>query len=311
MTIHRPFRFGIIVHATRSRDEWIATARRAEDLGYSTLLVPDHFGDQFAPLPALMAAAEATSTLRIGSYVLDNDFRHPVMLAKEAATLDVLSGGRFELGIGAGWERAEYKQAGIPYEAGNVRAGRLQEAVQIIKGLFAEEPVNFSGAHYTVNGMKGYPRPLQQRRMRLLIGGGGRRMLALAAREADIVSIAPRVKADGSRLDVSDALPVATDQKIAWLREVAGERFNDLELNMIVFDAVVTAHQQQAAQPLAERLGLSVEQALEIPHRLFGSVEQISNSLQARRERYGVSYISLFEESMEAMAPVVARLAGK
>ena len=141
----RPFRFGVIVYQAKSKDEWVAKARRAENLGYSTFLVPDHLEDQLAAVPALVAAAEATTSIRLGSSVFDNDFRHPVMLAKEAATIDLLSGGRFELGIGAGWAQSEYKQAGIPFDAGSIRVSRLEETLHIIKGLFAGEPLNFSG----------------------------------------------------------------------------------------------------------------------------------------------------------------------
>src|SRR5229473_8319904 len=162
MTTLRPFRFGVSVHQARSKEEWVATAQKAEALGYSTMLMPDHLGDQFAPVPALLAAAEATHTLRIGSYVFDNDFRHPVMLAREAATLDLLSGGRLELGLGAGWQRAEYEQAGIPYEPAGVRISRMEEALHIIKGLFADGPLSFSGNYYMVADLEGYPKPVQR-----------------------------------------------------------------------------------------------------------------------------------------------------
>jgi probable F420-dependent oxidoreductase len=153
MNEQRPFRFGVIVSQTCSKDEWIARARKAERLGYSTVLIPDHFGDQFSPVPALVAAAQATTSLRIGSFVFDNDFRHPALLAKEAATLDVLSGGRFELGIGAGWLQAEYEQAGIPYQPGRIRTNKLDEALHVIKGLLAEGPVTFAGNYYTITGL--------------------------------------------------------------------------------------------------------------------------------------------------------------
>ena len=170
MTTQRPFRFGVSVHQARSKDEWIATARQAEALGYSTLLMPDHLGEQFAPVPALLAAAEATQTLRIGSFVFDNDFRHPVMLAKEAATLDVLSGGRFEFGLGAGWERAEYEGAGLPYDPPAERVRRMEESLHIIKGLFADEPVTFSGKYYQLKDFEGHPKPVQRPHPPILIG---------------------------------------------------------------------------------------------------------------------------------------------
>src|SRR5438876_677403 len=204
MSKPRPFRFGVSVHGSKSRAEWIGIARQAEALGYSTLLIPDHLGDQLSPIPALVAAADATSTLRIGSLVFDNDFRHPVMLAKEAATLDVLSGGRFELGIGAGWLRSEYEQAGIPYDPPGVRVGRMEEALQIIKGLFADRPVTFSGTYYKVSALEGQPKPVQRPHPPILIGGGGKRILSIAAREATIVGFLPIVRPDGSGPDLTD-----------------------------------------------------------------------------------------------------------
>lgn len=311
MTTTRPFRFGVIAYDAKSREEWIAKARRAEQLGYSTLLVPDHFGEQVAAVPALLAVAEATSTLRVGSYVFDNDFRHPVMLAKEAATLDMLSGGRFELGIGAGWLRSEYEQAGIAYDPANVRVSRLEEALHIVKGLFAEEPMTFAGNYYTVNNLNGFPKSTQRPHPPILVGGAGKRILSIAAREADIVSFAARVKADGSELDVADTTPTSTLQKIEWVRQAAGNRFDALELNIIIFAASVTEDRQQADRQLAEAFKTTEEQVLTIPHCLVGTPDQISEDIQMRREQYGISYVVVFEESMEAFAPVIARLAEK
>ncbi len=307
----RPFRFGVIVYQAKSKDEWVGKARKAEGLGYSMFLVPDHFGDQLAAVPALVAAAEATASIRLGSSVFDNDFRHPVMLAKEAATIDLLSGGRFELGIGAGWEQAEYEQAGISFDAGNVRVSRLEEALHIIKGLFAEEPLSFSGKYYTVTNLAGFPKPIQRPHPPIFVGGGGKRILSIAAREANIVGFDPRSRVDGSGLDVTDATSEAMERKVTWVRQAAGERFNELELNTIVFTVVVTDQRQQASEQLAQRFQMTAEQILEVPHCLVGTVEQISEDLLYRRERYGISYVSVFDESTEAFAPVVARLAGK
>jgi len=307
----RPFRFGVIVYQAKSKDEWVAKARRAENLGYSTFLVPDHLEDQLAAVPALVAAAEATSSIRLGSSVFDNDFRHPVMLAKEAATIDLLSGGRFELGIGAGWAQPEYKQAGIPFDAGSIRVNRLEEALDIIKGLFAGEPLNFSGKYYTVTNLEGFPKPIQRPHPPIFVGGGSKRILSIAAREANIVGFGPRTRADGSGLDVTDATSEATERKIAWVRQAAGERFNELELNAIVFTVVVTDQRKQASEQLTQRFQMTAQQILEMPHCLVGTVDQITEDLLYRREKYGISYVSIFDESMEAFAPVVARLAGK
>ncbi|MFL5591056.1 MAG: LLM class F420-dependent oxidoreductase [Ktedonobacteraceae bacterium] len=307
----RPFRFGVIVYQAKSKDEWVAKAQRAENLGYSTFLVPDHLEDQLAAVPALVAAAEATSSIRLGSSVFDNDFRHPVMLAKEAATIDLLSGGRFELGIGAGWAQSEYEQAGISFDAGSTRVSRLEEALHIIKGLFAEEPLNFSGKYYTVTNLEGFPKPIQRPHPPIFVGGGSKRILSIAAREANIVGFGPRTRADGSGLDVTDATSEATERKVAWVRQVGGERFNELELNTIVFTVVVTYQRQQASEQLTQRFQMTAKQVLEMPHCLVGTVDQITEDLLYRREKFGISYVSVFDESMETFAPVVARLVGK
>ncbi len=313
MNRQRPFRFGVSVHKTRSKEEWIATARRAESLGYSTLLVPDHLGDQLAPIPALLAAAEATDKLRIGSLVFDNDFRHPVMLAKEAATLDLLSGGRFEFGMGAGWLRSEYEQAGIPFDPAGVRVSKMEEALHIIKGLFADGPLTFSGTYYTVTDLEGHPKPVQQPYPPILVGGGGKRLLSIAAREATIVGFTPLFRADGGGTDLTDATPGALNEKVGWVRQAAGDRFDSLELNILVAEVVVTEDRAQVAQfiaaAMAPNMGATVEQVLQVPYVLIGTVDQICEDLLARRDQYGISYVTVFEKNMEALAPVIARLA--
>ena len=171
----RPYRFGVATEGAPSREKWAAKARKAEELGYSTFLVPDHFVNEFLPMVALMSAADATSTLRLGSFVFDNDFRHPALLAKEAATLDLLSGGRLELGIGAGWHRPEYDQVGLSFDSAGVRISRLQEALQIIKAFFVEESVTFTGKYYTVTDLKGTPKPVQHPHPPFFMGGGGKK----------------------------------------------------------------------------------------------------------------------------------------
>lgn len=315
MNKQRPFRFGVSVHGNKSREEWVSAARRAEELGYSTLLMPDHLGEQLAPMPALMAAAEATRSLRVGSLVFDNDFRHPVMLAKEAATLDVLSGGRLELGLGAGWLKAEYEQAGLVFEKAGTRIEKLEEAIWIIKGLFADGPVNIAGHHYTITGLEGHPKPVQRPHPPLHIGGGGQRLLSLAAREADIIGLIPRARTDGKGPEMTDATPEALAQKIAWVRQAAGERFAEIELGILVAQVFTTEDREQAAQfiasTMAAGLNVSTAQILQAPYLLIGTVEQICEDLLQRRERYGISYINVFEVGMEALAPVVARLAGQ
>jgi probable F420-dependent oxidoreductase len=327
----RPFRFGAVLRGARSKEEWVAKAKRVEQLGYSTLLVPDHIHIPLAPIPAMLMAAIATRALRIGSYVFDNDFRHPVLLAKEAATLDVLSGGRFELGLGAGWLQAEYEQTGIRFDPGLVRVERLEEAVQIIKGLFAQGPVTFSGTHYAIKKLEGPLKPLQQPHLPLLIGGASRRILSLAAREAAIVGLAVRslpgttqlermtpptpsqqgqiLRAD-SLVDVATATREAIQRKIEWVRQAAGERFSQLELQVLVAWVAVSNEREAATQALGQRSGMTAEQILKSPYCLVGTVNEICETLKSRREEYGVSYLTVFEEDMEAFAPVVARLGG-
>jgi probable F420-dependent oxidoreductase len=306
----RPFRFGVTAPSPDAGTDWIERARRVERLGYSILVVPDHFRDHLAPVPALTAAALSTSRLRVGSLVFSNDFRHPAVLARDAATIDVLSGGRFELGLGAGWLRAEYDQAGIPFDAPGTRVERLEEAVTIIKGLLAGERVTFAGRHYTVADLEGRPTPVQRPHPPLAIGGGGRRTLTLAAREASIVGLVPRARRDGGGLDLTDLSDAATREKIDWVRAAAGARFDSLELHALIQAVGVGEGRTVAADQLAARFKVALEVVLETPYVLLGTIEQICDTLQQRRERYGISYLTVFERDMEAFAPVVTRLAG-
>jgi probable F420-dependent oxidoreductase len=306
----RPFRFGVTAPTPSAGTDWPERARRVEHLGYSTLVVPDHFRDHFAPVPALTAAALATTRLRVGSLVFSNDFRHPAVLAKEAATIDVLSGGRFELGLGAGWLRAEYDQTGIPFDAPGTRVERLEEAVTIIKGLLAGERVTFAGRHYAIADLEGRPTPVQRPHPPIAIGGGGRRTLTLAAREASIVGLVPRARRDGSGLDLSDLSDAATREKLEWVRAAAGARFDALEINTLIQAVVVADERMAAADQLASRFKVAREVVLETAYVAVGTIEEICATLRRRRERYGISYLTVFERDMEAFAPVVARLAG-
>jgi probable F420-dependent oxidoreductase len=306
----RPFRFGVTAPTPSAGTDWVERARRVEQLGYSILVVPDHFRDHLAPVPALTAAALATTRLRVGSLVFSNDFRHPAVLAKEAATIDVLSGGRFELGLGGGWLRAEYDQTGIPFDAPGTRIERLEEAVTIIKGLLAGERVTFAGRHYTIADLEGRPTPVQRPHPPIAIGGGGRRTLTLAAREASIVGLVPRARRDGSGLDMTDLSDAATGQKLEWVRSAAGDRFDSLEIHALIQAVAVGERRTAAANDLASRFKVARDVVLETPYVLLGTVEEICESLRQRRERYGISYLTVFERDMEVFAPVVARLAG-
>src|SRR5258708_28984691 len=197
MTMSRPFRFGISTRGASSRDAWLSLAGQAEALGYSPLLIPDPLNTSFAPIAALASAAGVTTTIRLGCHVFGNDFRHPVMLAKEAATIDVLSDGRLELALGTGWMQADYKKTGIPLDPPGVRVSGFAEAIQIVKGCFADQPFSFSGNHYTIHDVELLPRAVQRPHPPILIGGGSRRILAIAGREADIVSVNFRTTAAG------------------------------------------------------------------------------------------------------------------
>jgi probable F420-dependent oxidoreductase len=281
----RPFLFGVMNFGT-SLEEWQDFARRAEDLGFDTLIVSDHFGKQLAPLPALMSAAAVTSRIRLGTIVLDNDFRHPAALAKEAATIDALTGGRLELGLGAGWLEADYLKTGLSFDAPGVRLERLAEAIQIVQGFFAQDSLSFEGKHYRLQDLDCFPRPTPVPRPPLMIGGRQRRMLSLAAREADIVGI--------SMLDRQPNPPTFAE-KVAWVREAAGPRLDQLELHVNVNAIDLNGGTPEPAAP----------------NRWLGSLDTVVEQLQTLREQFGVSYYVGGVRLIEALAPVVARLSGK
>ncbi len=309
----KPFRFGVNAWTAGSRAEWRDKARRVEDLGYSVLTVPDHLAEIFAPIPALISAAEATNTLRVGTNVLNNDFRHPVLVAREAATADVLTDGRLQLGLGAGHMKSEYDEAGLHFEAGGTRVERLAEAVAIVKGLLNSEEVTFTGLYYRVSGHKIHPRPVQQPHPPILIGGNGRQLLTLAAREADIVGLSGiTFRSGGVERDVSSWRTAGVDERLQLVRQAAGDRYELLELSALIQRVVVTDDRRQAAEDLARRWPqLSPADILQSPYVLLGTVDQQVEDLQARRERWGISYYVIFEPFVEAFAPVVARLAGR
>ena len=319
MTNLRPFRFG--VHNSNAADgpAWADAARRYEALGFSSLHVYDHFEEQLAPIVAMTAAACATTTLRVGCLVFDNDYRHPLVLAKEMATLDVVSGGRVELGIGAGWMGSDYEQAGMTYDRPGVRIDRMIEGVQIIKALHGDGPVDFTGKHYTISGHNALPKPVQRPHTPILIGGGGKRVLTFAAREADIIGLNPRNLGNDAWADtnVGDATDDATDRKVAWIREAAGARFDAIELSIVVPFIIETDDRTGMAEGIAAGLppaGGQVATAaavLESPYVLLGTLDEMAATLEARRERWGISYIMFNDDSVDAAAPLVARLVGK
>jgi probable F420-dependent oxidoreductase len=294
-----------------SRKDWLEKVRKAEDLGYSTIAMPDHFGDQLGPVPALMAAAE-NSNLRVGTLVFDNDYKHPVVLAKECATIDLLSEGRLELGIGAGWMRTDYEQSGIPYDPPAVRVDRFEEGLQVLKGAFADGPFSFEGKHYTITNYEGFPKPVQKPHPPILIGAGGKRMLGIAAREADIIGINPNLAAGEVNIEVGrDGTAERADRKVAWIKEAAGDRFDDIEFNALVFIGIITDNRLEQAGNFAPMFGLTAEEGLEVPNAFVGTVDEICDDLLARRERFTLSYYTLGEGLMESFAPVVERMTGK
>jgi probable F420-dependent oxidoreductase len=315
----RPFRFGVIAETFESAEQWTSLARRVETLGYDTLLVRDHFvldvfGHQFAPFPALMAAAMATTTLRLGTLVVSNDVRHPVLLAKEAATLDLLSGGRLELGIGAGWQRVEYERAGMPFDRNGMRIDRLEEALAILDQCFAGGPVSYSGAHYRIDGVEPWPLPAPRPRPPLLIGAGAPRMLALAGRHADIVSILTTSVASGALVD-DPALRRSRilDERIGYIRAGAGSRFDRIELSLIP-EILLTDDRVGTAEALIERRrwpGISVEDVWDMPAVCIGTVDEVCAQLVERRGRFGLSYFVVSDARLEDVAPVVGRLRGR
>lgn len=306
-----PFRFGIQCKGPADAVGWPALARKVEDLGWSTLTVSDHLDDQLAPIPAAMAAAAATTVLRVGTMVLANDYRHPVMVAKEAATLDRLTGGRFELGIGAGWMTVDYDAAGIPLDRPGMRIDRLADALTILRGCWGDGPFDHAGSHYRITALDGQPKPVTAGGPRLVVGGGGERVLRLAAQQADVVALNVNLRAGViDERAFPDGTPESTDRKLGWVRAAAGDRFDALELQSRIHLAMVTEDREAVIEELAPAFGLTPEQAAATPHALIGSVSQICDDLVERRERWGISYLGLSGDQLDAFAPVIARLAG-
>ena len=307
----RAFRFGVQARGFTDARQWREMARRAETLGYDILSVPDHFDGGPSPMVALAFAAEATTTLKVGTLVLANDFRHPAVLAKEALTLDALSEGRFELGIGAGWQTSDYESTGIALDGPGVRIERLSEALRIIRGLHGGETLTFSGRHYSIDGLQGLPAPVRVGGPPLIVAGGSERVLRLAARAADIVGVNPSMGAGVIDQRVGPSATVAaTAAKIDWIRDEAKDRFEDLELHTRVHVSSVTSDPSGLVGALAPAFGLEAGQFLESPHNLVGTVEELVDKLVRQREELGISYIGLGIESMDELAPVVAHLAG-
>jgi probable F420-dependent oxidoreductase len=309
--VTRRFRFGVQSSSPADAAGWRERARRVEGLGYSTLTMPDHFvGTELAPIVALAFAAAATDALRVGMLVLGNDYKHPAVVAKEAATLDLLSEGRLELGLGAGWMTADYTALGLPYDPHRTRIERLAEAIEIVRRCWADAPFDFDGEHYTIRGYDALPKPIQQHPP-IVVGGGGRHLLRLAGRTADVVGINPNLRAGEIGADAAQStLAAVTRQKIEWVREGAGARFDEIELQIRYFMTAVTDDARGLAEALAPGFGVTPDDALESGTVLVGTVDEICDTLVQRRAEWGVSYVIVGDDLFEAFAPVVARLAG-
>lgn len=312
MTAHpRPFRFGIQIRDARDAAGWRDLARRIEDQGYATATMPDHFTEQLAPVPALQAIADATSTLRVGALVFDNDYRHPVVLAKELATMDLLSDGRVEIGLGAGWMRSDYDTSGIPFDRPGVRIGRFVEAIRVVKGAMGDGPFSFEGEHYTITEYDGLPKPVQRPHPPILIGGGGKRVLGIAAREADIVGINGTMTAGAVGPEALETMtrPAVLD-RVGIIREAAGDRFDDIELNIRVFMVAVTERPEPMIDDLAKMLEVDPTLVRDSPFSLIGPTSALAEEIVRLREETGISYLIVGQDDVEAFAPVVGALAG-
>lgn len=311
---HRGFRFGVQVSKASTAQDWAELARRAEGAGYDVLTVPDHFTDQLAPMPALMAAASATTTLRVGALVFDNDYKHPVVLAKELATMDVLSDGRTEIGLGAGWMISDYEEAGIQYDSPKVRIDRFIEGLAIIKGVMRPGPFSFSGDHYTITNYEGHPKPVQQPLPPILIGGGGKRVLTFAAREADIIGINGTLTAGVVGPEALSTMTAeSVDEKVNIVADAAraAGRLADIEMNIRTFFVKVTDNRDATVDGISQMFGVSREMIDASPFALIGSVESCIEQLLERREKWGFSYTIVGAENIDECAPIVAALSGK
>jgi len=317
----RPFRFlAAAAEGVASARQIVETAKRAESMGFSALVLPDHLVTQHAPIPVLATVAAVTERLRIGTFVFNNCLRHPAVLAQDLASLDVLSEGRLEIGIGAGWNRPEHDAIGLPFPPVGTRVDQLTEAIAVLKGCFGDERFSFDGKHYTITDHDAQPKPVQKPYPPFFVGGGGRRLLTLAAREADIVGLAPRLMPGDQtrpRPDPRSLTAAATAEKIGWVRAAAGDRFDQLELNTYPTGgpAVITNNARAEAQQRADRLAqltgveITADELLDSPHVFIGSVDGLTQKVIELRERFGIS--SIMTGDIDDLAPVVERLAGR
>jgi probable F420-dependent oxidoreductase len=305
------FRFGIELHSPFEGRTWVDTVREVESLGYSTLFVPDHFDEGLGPITSMASAVAVTTTLNVGSLVFDCDYRHPAILARELASIDAISEGRMEVGLGAGWKRWDYDVSGITMDPPKVRVDRMIEHTKIIKALFNEEPVTFHGEHYRITDLPGTPRPHTPGGPKILIGGGQRRVLRFAGQIADIVGVNASIHS--GEIDTAaahDAMPERIDEKVAWLRDGAADRFADIEINAWLAAAEVTDDTAGVAELVGQLFSADPKDVLASPLTLIGSLDECADRLHERRERWGYSYSVIPGDKARDFAPLVARLTG-
>ena len=309
---HKPFRFGVQLTSPGDATFWTEQARKIETLGYDTATMPDHFDGQLAPMPALQAVLDCTTTLRAGALVFDNDYKHPVVLAKELATMDVLSDGRVEIGLGAGWMMSDYEQMGMQYDRPRIRIDRFVEGLAVIKGAMGSGPFSFEGDHYTITNYDGLPKPVQGPCPPILIGGGGKRVLSIAARQADIVGVNASLHAGviGEEA-IATMTAESTLEKVQIVADAAGDRLDHIEINIRIFFVSVTDDREGQVTAISQMIGVDTKMVETSPFALIGSPSKIIEDLLARREEYGFSYVIIGSGEIEDFAPVVAELAGK
>ena len=305
----RAFRFGVQLHHAPSAREWRESARKAEGLGYSTLFLPDHFDEAWSPLVPLTVAAEATTTLNVGALVFDNDYRHPLVLARDVAALDVMSDGRVEFGIGAGWLTKDYEESGIVLDSPKVRIERMTEGLEVIHRLWTEETVTFTGQHYQLTDARCRPKPRTPGGPKVIVGGGGKKVLSVAAKYASIIGVNPELTSGAVGVEAAKtAVAHRYHERIGWIREAAGERFESIELQILCQFEQITNDRETMYANIAPVFGLTPEEAKDVPIVVVGTVDQVIEDLRRRREMYGFSYVVVHD--IDAFAPVVAALAG-
>lgn len=307
----RRFRFGAEMMGPFPGMSWPDSARHLEALGFSTLVVPDHFHEGLGPITAMATAAAATTTLKVASMVFDTDFRHPAVLARELASIDLLSQGRLEVGVGAGYNPLDYRRSGLAMDPPGVRVERLIEHVTVLKSLWGQAPTNFDGMHYRIDDLDGTPKPFTPGGPPILVAGGGTRMLRFAAQHADIVGVNVALPSAPDEASSRDALPSAIDAKFERLRRDAGDRFDGLEFNAWLAVCKVTGDAAAFGQSLAPRFGARADEVLASPLVLVGTIDEMADRLEHRRERWGYSYFVVQQPSIDEIAPLVARLSGR